>query len=413
MAQVHPWVPRVGVENGDDSLDHNGLPRALSKSYSNPPIFNYFDKKDPNSSMHVMHDTCSSKTLAHITKPEKRFNQSSMEALDDEVCKVARRLRMLALEQRKMSKRSAQSAQAFPEYHESLFQQMLIPVFLVTMFIGILVICTLWNHSGGLHHSLGAAHVHHLRTRSGFLKSPMYTATRSTSIIQLTGDKADVFDIRLMVMSTAAQTLAQNSTSPHNASQKASNAPEAGSLHYKLLADGEDVHTNEVKLLGQEREFFETVNVADKLGGKKAQHFELEVWADTVDDQPVAFLCQVLQMGALAKHRFIIGVLVFVITFGFIISEVIHRVYSAFVGTIVMHAIMALIQETPQLQDIATMIDFGTLMVLFFNDDHDAHAVTDWLLRVVHDSDCGFFQTRPSLLVLLVEYLCRFSQRFP
>lgn len=101
------------------------------------------------------------------------------------------------------------------------------------------------------------------------------------------------------------------------------------------------------------------------MGRDLGRSFALFVRAETADGQPVAFLCHVIQMGAFARYRFLLGVLVFVATFALIITEVVHWVYSAFAGTCIMHFLHASIMETPEFHDLTKMIDFGTLMLLF------------------------------------------------
>merc|ERR1719498_1081774 len=79
----------------------------------------------------------------------------------------------------------------------------------------------------------------------------------------------------------------------------------------------------------------------------------------------MAFLLQVVRMNSIGKQRELIGIIIFIICFAGIISEKIHRVYSAMLGATAAMCAVTVIQETIHLGTVISMIDFGTLMLLF------------------------------------------------
>jgi len=142
-------------------------------------------------------------------------------------------------------------------------------------------------------------------------------------------------------------------------------APVVGNITYSLLADGTEFFKKTLDLHdGEELEHFKEVDVGN-LGHSSAKHFTARVIALRSDGHEVAFLFQVLQMGAVGRYRVVLGIIAFVITFAGIVSEKIHRSYCAFLGVSVCLCMLSAIQETPHLSTITGMIDFGTLMLLF------------------------------------------------
>merc|ERR1719440_1587014 len=63
--------------------------------------------------------------------------------------------------------------------------------------------------------------------------------------------------------------------------------------------------------------------------------------------------------------RFWIGLVIFVVTFGSIVAEKIHRSFSAFIGASVTLCVVTAIQEPVTLHGIMGMISWDTLMLLF------------------------------------------------
>merc|ERR1719428_855731 len=60
----------------------------------------------------------------------------------------------------------------------------------------------------------------------------------------------------------------------------------------------------------------------------------------------------------------ILGGIVFVITFGLIVSEVIHRVYATMLGVCSVMMLLSVIQKAPSMGVLMAMIDAGTLLLL-------------------------------------------------
>eukprot|EP00811_Abedinium_folium_P003296 NODE_1302_length_2529_cov_10.098251.p1 GENE.NODE_1302_length_2529_cov_10.098251~~NODE_1302_length_2529_cov_10.098251.p1 ORF type:complete len:639 (-),score=181.65 NODE_1302_length_2529_cov_10.098251:611-2278(-) len=139
----------------------------------------------------------------------------------------------------------------------------------------------------------------------------------------------------------------------------------SGNLSYSLYADSTLVGTWTVELSDGEEEHWNAIDL-DERGHVGAAQYYVEVNASRSDHvEEVAFLMQVVRMHAIARYRVHIAMLVFIITFGSIVSERINRSYSALVGSSVTLAILAGIQETPHLETVTSMVDWGTLMLLF------------------------------------------------
>jgi len=137
-------------------------------------------------------------------------------------------------------------------------------------------------------------------------------------------------------------------------------------LTYSLLVDGEEFFKKTVNFKEPDLEYeeFMTVNVMD-LGADGGDEYRLKVDCTRYDGNACAFAAQVVQMGASGAFREIIGIIIFVVCFIGIISEKIHRVYSAMLGASAAICAVSAIQETLHLHTVTSMIDFGTLMLLF------------------------------------------------
>jgi len=239
----------------------------------------------------------------------------------------------------------------------------------------VIIVC-IWSKEG-----LMASHEggHHLavNTRQGHMYSPVF-ATPAT--ISLHGAASQFFEVRLVMAglkdysqhtsnhrrldATAPAWLPATRRFRLLAQAVSNNTQVSGSLSYQLLADGHVFFTKTLALANEEQEHFEEVDVAD-LGKSGAKHFSIRVTTTRSDGQETAFLCQVLRMPSAGKYRQVIGIVLFVITFIGIVSELIHRSYSAFLGSAATLCTVGAIMETPHLHNITAMIDFGTLMLLF------------------------------------------------
>ncbi|CAE8632121.1 unnamed protein product [Polarella glacialis] len=138
-----------------------------------------------------------------------------------------------------------------------------------------------------------------------------------------------------------------------------------GNLTYTLVADGVEFFTKTIQMADDEEyEEFQGVDLADAAANAKGT-YRVIVTSQRSDGQEMAFVLQVVQMGGSGKYRELIGAIIFVITFIGIISEKIHRVYSAMLGSAAAICTVSAIQETVHLSTVTSMVDFGTLMLLF------------------------------------------------
>ncbi|CAE8692338.1 unnamed protein product [Polarella glacialis] len=138
-----------------------------------------------------------------------------------------------------------------------------------------------------------------------------------------------------------------------------------GNLTYTLVADGVEFFTKTIQIANNEEyEEFQGVDLADAAANAKGT-YRVIVTSQRSDGQESAFVLQVVQMGGSGKYREVIGAIIFVITFIGIISEKIHRVYSAMLGSAAAICTVSAIQETVHLSTVTSMVDFGTLMLLF------------------------------------------------
>lgn len=347
----------------DDDVDE-----PQRRRFTNPPCM-LFDGEEGRAGIHAKNPEVDN-ILSRVTGIHEAHHLD-INALDQEVSRLGFRLQH-ANRHRILSKQASQitsGTNGSKGGRRPLLQSWWGPLIFGLASVAMLTIVIAWS-KGDLHHDLGMAHVLSLRTRLGFLKSPLYSATAwPGTVIELHGHRSDVFDVRMVTM--APNALKRRVLTPPPAGSNASEAIEsriqrsAGTLWYELRADGKVFHKQSVELYAdRERENFETVQVKELLG-YNGHHFQLHAWAETDDGEAISFLCQVLQMGPIAKYRLVLGGVTFAATFALIISEVIHRVYSAFFGSMVMHVLIASIQETPHLHELAAMIDYGTLMLLF------------------------------------------------
>lgn len=85
----------------------------------------------------------------------------------------------------------------------------------------------------------------------------------------------------------------------------------------------------------------------------------------TDSKDPLSVLAQPIQIGEIGKYRIILAGVLFLCTFAGIISEVIHRCYTTFIGAFLALGLVAWTHEVPEIPTVVAMIDVGTLMLLF------------------------------------------------
>jgi len=257
--------------------------------------------------------------------------------------------------------------------------------FIAFLAVAVVIIMTIWAQMG----LLGDDHLgHHItvKTRAGHMTSPMYVTPADISLEGTEGALKEFFEVRLILM--AAKDFSQADHHRRLEALRARWRPRparwpwepqfrqlagsdnhddniTGNVTYQLLADGEVFFEKTVELASdREVEHFQTVDVIE-LGKNQAQEFSARVVGERSDHTESAFMLQVVRMGASGKYREVIGVIIFVITFAGIVSELIHRTYNAMLGASACLACLSALQETPHLHTVTGMVDFGTLMLLF------------------------------------------------
>eukprot|EP00929_Paragymnodinium_shiwhaense_P023207 TRINITY_DN14594_c0_g1_i1.p1 TRINITY_DN14594_c0_g1~~TRINITY_DN14594_c0_g1_i1.p1 ORF type:complete len:766 (+),score=83.31 TRINITY_DN14594_c0_g1_i1:45-2342(+) len=272
----------------------------------------------------------------------------------------------------------------------------------------LVVILIVWSYNG----LVPADHIgrsHYLKTRVGHIHSPIFATPVN---ISLSGAGKEVFDVRLVAMST-------NDFSTHTSHRRLGSIESAlrmlaGSddsapvktLNYRLLVDDAEFFQKSVHLKDdKELEHFQTVDVAG-LGASDGKEYTIEV--TTPDGHEVAFMCQVVRMSAVGHWRFVIGAVLFAITFLSILAEKIHRSYSAFLGASAALCLVVAIQEPVGLKAVMGMVSWDTLMLLFANMIvMQMLAVTGffgWFAVQVIEKSKG----NPELIFLVLTNLCGF-----
>jgi hypothetical protein len=101
-------------------------------------------------------------------------------------------------------------------------------------------------------------------------------------------------------------------------------------------------------------------------------------------EAPVGMMLQLIEMGPIGQARVILAGVLFLLTFGLILSEIINRVYAALCGVCLGLGLHMLVYEKPELQYVMQHVDWGTLILLFammINVRPPAHAPRAVLLE--------------------------------
>jgi len=265
-----------------------------------------------------------------------------------------------------------------------------------TAIIGFLSLVTViatcvWSQEGLLAGSDHLGHAVTANTRAGHVHAALYS---TPAAISLQGTETEYFEVRLIAMAAMdfsqpsshhrrlAERLGAHGVHSRRAAASSSSVAVTGNITYRLYLCRHRFYERTVQLDStDELEDFHDVDVAkslDDLGGGvidggspiqagescNGQYFA-KVTSVRSDSQETAFLLQVVRMGSAGRHRQAIGSAIFIVTFICIVSERIHRSYSAFLGASTALCTLSAIQETPHLHTVTGMIDWGTLMLLF------------------------------------------------
>eukprot|EP00927_Polykrikos_kofoidii_P005212 TRINITY_DN12081_c0_g1_i2.p1 TRINITY_DN12081_c0_g1~~TRINITY_DN12081_c0_g1_i2.p1 ORF type:complete len:729 (+),score=109.50 TRINITY_DN12081_c0_g1_i2:106-2187(+) len=110
-----------------------------------------------------------------------------------------------------------------------------------------------------------------------------------------------------------------------------------------------------------ESEAYETVFLED-VDIVKSETLVVKFTTDS--SVPLGFMCQVVQLGMLGKHRILLSGLLFLFAFGLILSEKINRCYATFIGAMMALFLVTITYGVPSIPNVMGMVDFGTLMLL-------------------------------------------------
>ncbi|KAF4751690.1 protein kinase [Perkinsus olseni] len=276
---------------------------------------------------------------------------------------------------------------------------------LLFLSLAVVVFVSLWEP----HHARTDVHRTKLEKYNMFISSPMYVVSPEQNLTLPFGRDAKAADIKVVAAKDRQSSLMRVDDGEE---------PEASGrlLHWQLWYDrtlagpsedhakrqlaGADeevmLYSNFLPLMTNvEAEFFENVDLVplydeyDVPTGDGRVPLKLLVWVEG-EGSPVSFLLEPMLLGSVARYRVLIAGILFLCTFILIVTEIIHRVYATFIGSMLGLFLIALLHEVPELEDIMAMVDFGTLMLLF------SMMVNVHLLALT-----GFFQYVAARMVIL------------
>lgn len=239
-------------------------------------------------------------------------------------------------------------------------------------FAVVLLMC-FWS-TEGLMDGHEVVHVINTNTRPGHMHGIIYTTPVD---ILLHGTKTEFFEVRLIAMQMknhsandhhrrldSSRIITEAVRRPRGRALSAAPAIN-GKLTYTMFSDSKQFFQKTITLRNDdEYEEFNGINVKD-LNADGAKEYRMSVKCDRTDHKECGFALQVVRMNSVGASREIIGIIIFLVCFISILSEKIHRVYSAMLGATAGLCAVTAIQETLHLSSVTHMIDFGTLMLLF------------------------------------------------
>jgi len=209
-----------------------------------------------------------------------------------------------------------------------------------------------------------------------YITSPLFAVQDSHPLVlPLSDEVREVVDIKLVAACTS-----QDCGGSHEAHRRqlmrrglasvgapAETIDGATWVQWELVAGGVTCEKRRFNLQGTKQvEALATVDLraapcaAEAVGGE-----DMYLAVTTDADEPLSVLAQPILVPAVGRHRIVLGGVLFVITFAGIVSEVIHRCYVTFIGAFFALALVAWTHEVPEIPTVISMIDAGTLMLLF------------------------------------------------
>jgi len=232
-------------------------------------------------------------------------------------------------------------------------------------FMVVIIMC-IWS-SEGLMEPHKVVHVINTNTRPGHMHAIIYTTPVD---IVLHGTEKEYFEVRLIAMQMKDFNVSDHRRleavrQPRGRALSAANSSISGKMTYTMFSDRKQFFQKTLTLWNNdEYEEFNGINVKE-LNADGGKEYRMNVKCDRSDHKECGFALQVVRMNSIGASREIIGIVIFLICFAAILSEKIHRVYSAMCGATAGLCAVTAIQETLHLSSVTHMIDFGTLMLLF------------------------------------------------
>ena len=133
-------------------------------------------------------------------------------------------------------------------------------------------------------------------------------------------------------------------------------------LRYAMM-EGEESVGEEVTVASDAVTESESVKEYDVAG--KGSEKELTMRVTTNSTRSVGFMMEVQPLGAIARHKVLIGSLILVAVYVLLLLEVVNRAIVAFIGAFVTLLVVSFVSEAPSLATVVSWMDSSTLCLLF------------------------------------------------
>ena len=133
-------------------------------------------------------------------------------------------------------------------------------------------------------------------------------------------------------------------------------------LRYAMM-EGEESVGEEVMVASDAVTESESVKEYDVAG--KGSEKELTMRVTTNSTRSVGFMMEVQPLGAIARHKVLIGSLILVAVYVLLLLEVVNRAIVAFIGAFVTLLVVSFVSEAPSLATVVSWMDSSTLCLLF------------------------------------------------